>query len=156
MWHIASLKKNQELEEPTAGPNSNLLNQIMLFGGTSIRVETWRVCEEPDSQGGESMTPTCSTVFEDPEIKNSAVKEIWEFFVLGIQGDNGEAATESTRAKSWQLLISSSNPHPQLKAAADRTTLCLDSGVLGCLWNFWTPRYPDYKVHIPKFFVKSL
>ena len=46
------------------------------------------------------MTPTCSTVFEDPETKNSAVKEIWEFFVLGIQGDNGEAATESTRTKS--------------------------------------------------------
>ena len=58
MWHIASLKKNQELEEPRAGPNSNFLNQIILFRGTSIRVETWRVCEGPDSQGGESMIPT--------------------------------------------------------------------------------------------------
>ena len=48
------------------------------------------------------MTPTRSTVFEDPETKNSAVKEIWEFFVLGIQGDNGEEG--SYRVNQGQIM----------------------------------------------------
>lgn len=156
MWHIASLKKNQELEEPTAGPNSNLLNQIILFGGTSIRLKPEEYVKSQIAREERVWHPHAPQCLKIQKPKIVQWKKSGNFLYLESRGTMvRKAATESTRAKSWPLLISS-NPHPQLKAAADRTTLCLDSGVLGCSWNFWTPRYPDYKVHIPEFFVKSL